>query len=150
MRGKRLIITEARYILTHTNTHTNINKYRLPLLSCQVIFDCFANPWTVACQIPLSMGFPRQEYRNGLPFPPPGALGIFQIQVSNLHLLNCGQILYHLSSPRKQIYTYMYIIICFINKLYSSTTLCIEFSTDVITHLEITLFMINYYIKKAI
>ena len=26
-------------------------------------------PWTVACQAPLSMGFPRQEYWLGLPFP---------------------------------------------------------------------------------
>ena len=26
--------------------------------------------WTVACQAPLSMGFPRQKYWNGLPFPP--------------------------------------------------------------------------------
>ena len=25
--------------------------------------------WTVAHQVPLSMGFPRQEYWNGLPFP---------------------------------------------------------------------------------
>ena len=25
-------------------------------------------PWTVACQAPLSMGFPRQEYWSGLPF----------------------------------------------------------------------------------
>ena len=30
--------------------------------------------WTVACKSPLSMGFPRQEYWNGLPFPPPGDL----------------------------------------------------------------------------
>ena len=30
--------------------------------------------WTVACKAPLSMGFPRQEYWNGLPFPPPGDL----------------------------------------------------------------------------
>ena len=29
-------------------------------------------PWTVACQASLSMGFPRQEYWSGLPFPPPG------------------------------------------------------------------------------
>ena len=28
----------------------------------------------VACQAPLSMGFPRQEYWNGLPFPIPGDL----------------------------------------------------------------------------
>ena len=31
-----------------------------------------AIPWTVAHQAPLSMGFSRQEYWNGLPFPPPG------------------------------------------------------------------------------
>ena len=34
----------------------------------------FATPWTVACQAPLSMGFSRQEYWNGLPCPPPGDL----------------------------------------------------------------------------
>ena len=27
----------------------------------------FVTPWTVACQAPLSMGFPRQEYWSGLP-----------------------------------------------------------------------------------
>ena len=31
-----------------------------------------ATPWTVACQAPLPMGFSRQEYWNGLPFPSPG------------------------------------------------------------------------------
>ena len=31
-------------------------------------------PWTVACQAPLSMGFPKQEYWSGLPFPSPGNL----------------------------------------------------------------------------
>ena len=31
-------------------------------------------PWTVTCQVPLSMGFPRQENWSGLPFPPPGDL----------------------------------------------------------------------------
>ena len=31
-------------------------------------------PWTVACQAPLSMGFSRQEYWNGLPYPYPGNL----------------------------------------------------------------------------
>ena len=36
--------------------------------------DSFATPWTVACQAPLSMEFPRQEYWSGLPFPPPGHL----------------------------------------------------------------------------
>ena len=36
--------------------------------------DSFVVPWTVACQASLSMGFPRQEYWSGLPFPPPGDL----------------------------------------------------------------------------
>ena len=36
--------------------------------------DSFATPWTVARQAPLSMGFPRQEYWSGLPFPSPGDL----------------------------------------------------------------------------
>ena len=31
-------------------------------------------PWIVAHQAPLSMGFFRQEYWSGLPFPPPGDL----------------------------------------------------------------------------
>ena len=32
----------------------------------------FATPWTVAHQAPLTMGFPRQEYWSGEPFPSPG------------------------------------------------------------------------------
>ena len=31
----------------------------------------FATPWTIDCQASLSMGFPREEYWSGLPFPPP-------------------------------------------------------------------------------
>ena len=34
----------------------------------------FATPWTVAYHAPLTMGFSRQEYWNGLPFPSPGDL----------------------------------------------------------------------------
>ena len=34
----------------------------------------FATPWTIAHQAPLSMGFSKQEYRTGLPLPPPGDL----------------------------------------------------------------------------
>ena len=34
----------------------------------------FATPGTVAPQAPLAMGFPKQEYWSGLPFPPPGDL----------------------------------------------------------------------------
>ena len=34
----------------------------------------FAIPWTVVYQASLSVGFSRQEYWSGLPFPPPGDL----------------------------------------------------------------------------
>ena len=34
----------------------------------------FATPWTVAYQAPQSMGFSRQEYWSGVPFPSPGDL----------------------------------------------------------------------------
>ena len=36
--------------------------------------DSLWPPWTVPCQAPLSMGFSRQEYWHGLPFPSPGDL----------------------------------------------------------------------------
>ena len=38
------------------------------------MFNSFAIPCNTACQAPLSMGFPRQEYWNGLPFHSPGYL----------------------------------------------------------------------------
>ena len=38
------------------------------------IVQLFDTSWTVACQAPLSMGFFRQEYWSGLPFPFPGDL----------------------------------------------------------------------------
>ena len=49
-------------------------KDRSKLLSVctgSVHVQLFATPQTVARQAPLSMEFSRQEYRSGLPFPPP-------------------------------------------------------------------------------
>ena len=62
-----------------------MNYQMLFLLSCTVWsyalllgllshVQLFVTLWTVACQAPLSMGFSRQEYWSGLPFPPPGDL----------------------------------------------------------------------------
>ena len=49
----------------------------------------FANPWTIVRQAPLSLGFSRQEYRSGLPFPSPVDLprpgGLNQHLPSYLH-----------------------------------------------------------------
>ena len=58
--------------------------------SCQL----FVTPWTVACQAPLSMGFPGKNTGVGCQFL---LQGIFLTQGSNLGLLRCRQILYALS-----------------------------------------------------
>ena len=51
-------------------------QYILKLIDGLVAKSCptLATPWTVARQAPLSMGFFRQEYWSGLPFPFPGNL----------------------------------------------------------------------------
>ena len=46
-------------------------KVKVKSLSCVRLF---ATPWTVAHQAPPSMGFSRQEYWSGFPFPSPGHL----------------------------------------------------------------------------
>ena len=46
----------------------------------------FVTLWTMACQAPLSMGFFRQEYWSGLPFPPPGHLSVPGIEPTSLAL----------------------------------------------------------------
>ena len=43
----------------------------------------FVSPWTVACQAPPSMGFSRQEYWVGLPFPSGGDLSHPEIEPSS-------------------------------------------------------------------
>ena len=54
-------------MLTFSLLHTSVCHITGGLVtkSCLTL----ATPWTVACQAPLSMGFSRQEYWSGLPFP---------------------------------------------------------------------------------
>ena len=54
------------------------------LLSC---VWCFLFPWPVTQQAPLSMGFSRQEYWSGLPFPSPADLPIPGIKSPSLKSL---------------------------------------------------------------
>ena len=67
----------------------NILKYNSQKYCCLVAkqcLHCFAAPWTVAHQAPLSMAFPRQEYWSGLPCPPPGDLSDPGIEPESLAL----------------------------------------------------------------
>ena len=59
----------------------------------------FVTPWSVACQAPLSMEFPRQEYWSGLPFLSPGDLPNPGIEPGSPTL---QQILYYLSHKGSQ------------------------------------------------
>ena len=55
----------------------------------------FATPWAIAPQAPLSMGFSRQEYWSGLPFPPPEVLPKEGIEPpSSAHISHFRWILY--------------------------------------------------------
>ena len=67
---------------------------KVKVLGHSVMSAHFATPWTVPQQAPQSTRFPRQEYWSGVPFPPPGDLPDSGIKYV---LLDCRQILYHLS-----------------------------------------------------
>ena len=44
----------------------------------------FVTPWSIVCWAPLSIGFPRQDYWGGLPFPPPVDLPNPGIELTSL------------------------------------------------------------------
>ena len=57
------------------STQCSALHIKIDLIVC--MFSCvwsFVTPWTIAHQAPLSMGFSKQEYWSGLPFPSPGDL----------------------------------------------------------------------------
>ena len=69
--------------------------YRAVLCLVAQLCPTFGDPMDCTSQDPLSMGFSREEYWSGLPWPPPGDLpnpGVEQ------HLPHCRQILHPLSS----------------------------------------------------
>ena len=54
--------------------YKNLSSDSFPLVKSLSRVQLFATPWTVAYQALPSMGFSRQEYWSGLPFPSPGDL----------------------------------------------------------------------------
>ena len=63
----------------------------------------FVIPWTIACSAPLSIGFSRQEYWSGLPFPSPGDLLTQRSSLSLLHWQDDPLPLSHLGSLKTNI-----------------------------------------------
>jgi len=59
----------------------------------------FMTPWIIAHQVPLSLGFPRQEYWSGLPFLSPGDLINSGIKLVSAALAEDSLPLSHQGSP---------------------------------------------------
>ena len=49
----------------------SVSSKALLFFRLKIMSSSFVIPWTMVLQTPLSMGFPRQEYQSGLPFPSP-------------------------------------------------------------------------------
>ena len=106
-------------------------KMMLKIFSCiywsfvmLIHFNCvwlFTILWTIACQAPLSLGFSRQEYLDGLPFPPPGDLpdpGLklaclmsLHRQVGSLPLAPPGICLFRSFAHLKKIWLFIFLIL---------------------------------------
>ena len=87
---------------TQINTSHFLHIHIFLLFSRSVMSDSFVTTWTVAPQAPLSMGFPRQEYWSGLPFPPPRAsFKTLACSGSDKVLLNMTMISFQVKSKAK-------------------------------------------------
>ena len=76
---------------------------------CLVTWLCLTlvTPWTVACQAPLSVEFPRQEYWSGLPFPSPYMYSIFFVHSSVGRHLDCFCVLAIVNSAAMNIWVHI-------------------------------------------
>ena len=60
-------------ILFSLSNTVNLSNYCHAAVTVQLC-PTLCKAMDIACQAPLSMGFSRQEYQSGLPFPSPGYL----------------------------------------------------------------------------
>ena len=74
-----------QFVLIHTVKDFGVvNKAEIDVFLELACF--FYDPVDVGSLVPLSMGFPRQEYWSGLPFPSPGDLPDPRIKTGSLAL----------------------------------------------------------------
>ena len=64
-------ILQARTLEWVAISFSNARKWKLKVKSLSRV-QLLATPWTAAYQAPPSMGFSRQAYWSGVPFPSPG------------------------------------------------------------------------------
>ena len=84
--SKAIVQVTGTWIQSPALSHPSYQENRI---ICLVAKSCLTPCalWTVACQAPLSMGFFRQEYWSGLPFPSPRDLPDPEIRMPT-HFLN--------------------------------------------------------------
>ena len=62
----------SRLVGLHMKGMVSSESFTIPCAQSRSCVQFFVTPWTVALQAPLSMGFSKQEFWSGLPFPSPG------------------------------------------------------------------------------
>ena len=76
------------YILVYIHTHTYTHMYKYTFFQCVLSrVQFFVTLWTIAHQAPLSLGFSRQRYWSGLPFPTPDIYTSVYLLISLLYQL---------------------------------------------------------------
>ena len=91
-----------KYMFTHKSTHESLYQHYSQLSKCgnnPSADPSLVTPWTVAYQVPLSMGFSRQEYWSGLPFPSPSQIQWKQSHSQEVSLLYNVRLLFLVVSP---------------------------------------------------
>ena len=106
----------------------------------------FATPWTVAYQAPPSMGFSRQEYWSGLPFPSPGdppnsgiIPGSAAFQADALTFEPSGKPVYYINTPQNT---------CMFPNTQHLTLLLAEIMPQTISSLSLQGFLILKFLLK--
>ena len=89
------------YMFIHVHNYTIIYL-------CLYCIQLFATPWTASRQALLPMGFPRQEYRSGLPFPIPWDLPDPGIEPESLvSPALAGRFFFLITAPPQKPFVYM-------------------------------------------
>ena len=68
-------VVKMLFLLYHNSYFKNCERIKSMKMRCLHSLSCvqlFVAPWTLPRQVPLPIGFSRQKYWSGLPFPPPG------------------------------------------------------------------------------
>ena len=95
-----MVNTTLYFSTVHTVLYLWTNIIRsLLLFSHWVLSDSFATPWIIACQAPLLMRLPRQEYWSGLPVSSLGNLSDSRIELVSPTWQECSFPLSHQGNP---------------------------------------------------